>query len=63
MYGYDTFMINEDYAWGYHSTKKHYARVKNANGLYSSSWEKAGKTASIEVRHSGSSIVYFCNWN
>ena len=28
-YGYNTLAINEDYAHAYHSTKDHYAYVKN----------------------------------
>ena len=34
-YGYNTLAINEDYAHAYHSTKDHYAYVKNGNGSFS----------------------------
>lgn len=33
-YGYNTLAINEDYAHAYHSTKDHYAYVKNGNGSF-----------------------------
>ena len=36
-YGYNTLAINEDYAHAYHSTKDHYAYVKNGNGSFSGS--------------------------
>ena len=37
-YGYNTLAINEDYAHAYHSTKDHYAYVKNGNGSFSVSY-------------------------
>ncbi len=57
-YGYNTVAINEDYAHAYHSTKGHYAYVKNSRGSFSGSNAKKGKTSKIEVRHKGSSITY-----
>lgn len=56
-YGYNTAAINEDYTHTKHSTTSHTAIVKNANGQYSDNDTK-GNWAGIEVRHSGSSIVY-----
>lgn len=57
-YGYNTFAINEDYAHAYHSSKKHYAYVKNSNGSFAGSNVRDGKWSKIEVTHKGSSITY-----
>ena len=57
-YGYNKAAINEDYAHGYHATKTHYASVSNSNGSHTSGNVGKGKTAKIEVRHSGSNISY-----
>lgn len=57
-YGYNTVAINEDYAHAYHSTKSHYAYVKNGKGSFSGSNVKAGKWSKIEVTHKGNSITY-----
>lgn len=35
-YGFNTALINEDYAHGYHNTLDHYSSLKNKNGNYSS---------------------------
>lgn len=57
-YGYNTFAINEDYAHAYHSTKSHYAYVKNGNGSFSGSNVGKGKWSKIEVTHKGNTITY-----
>lgn len=61
-YGFNTVLINEDYAWAYHTKREHSAEVGNAKGAYTSGKKKAGKVAKIEVRHSGSSIQYQNTW-
>lgn len=61
-YGYNTFLINEDYAWAYHSQKEHSAEVGNARGAFGSEKKAAGKEAKIEVAHSGTSIQYQNTW-
>ena len=48
-YGYNTLAINEDYAHAYHSTKDHYAYVKNGNGSFSGSNVGKGNWSKIEV--------------
>lgn len=57
-YGYNTFAINEDYAHAYHSSKKHYAYVKNGKGSFSGSNKSKGKWSKIEVTHKGTTITY-----
>lgn len=59
-YGYNTFLINEDYAWAKHNTKSHYAAIKNGKGWHTGSGKAAGKTSKIEVTHKGSTVSYFC---
>ena len=57
-YGYNTLANNEDYAHAYHSTKDHYAYVKNGNGSFSGSNVGKGNWSKIEVAHKGNSITY-----
>lgn len=57
-YGYNTRAINEDYAHAYHSTKKHYAFLKNGKGSFSGPNKGKGSWSKIEVAHNGSSIIY-----
>lgn len=59
-YGYNTFLINEDYAWAKHNTKSHYAALYNGSGWHTGSGKSAGSTSKIEVTHKGSSIKYYC---
>lgn len=33
-YGFNTAFINEDYAWAKHSTKSHFASLKNGKGFF-----------------------------
>lgn len=61
-YGYNTTAINEDYAWANHSTKSHYSSVKNSNGWHTGPSEKSKSISKIEVKHSGSSLTYRCNY-
>lgn len=57
-YGYNTTFINEDYAHAYHSTKSHYAYLKNGKGSFSGSNKAKKKWSKIEVTHNGSKITY-----
>ena len=57
-YGYNTVLINEDFAWAYHSKREHSAIVSNKRRAFMSSKKKKKKTAKIEVRHKGSYIQY-----
>lgn len=62
VYGYNTTLINEDYAWAYNTTQTHWAELYNDNGLHSGDEASAGNVSKIEVRHSGKSITYYCIW-
>lgn len=59
-YGYNTFLINEDYAWAKHSTLSHYAAIYNSKGWHTGPGKSAGKTSKIEVTHNGDTIYYYC---
>ncbi len=61
-YGYNTALINEDYAHGYHANKKHYTSISNGNGSHVSGNASKGNLAKIEVTHKGSSITYSMNF-
>lgn len=62
IYGYNTFLVNEDYSWAYHTSNRHSAIVKNSNGAFMSAKKPAGSDAKIEVTHSGSFIEYQNTW-
>ena len=57
-YGYNTTWINEDYCHAIHDSFDHIAALSNGNGGFSSSIKGAGNWAKIEVRHSGTAILY-----
>lgn len=61
-YGYNTVLINEDFAWANHSTRDHTAEVKNDKGAFGSSKQPKGKVAKIEVSHKGISVQYQNTW-
>ncbi|MED5050691.1 hypothetical protein P9850_02250 [Anoxybacillus rupiensis] len=56
-YGFNTDFINEDFTHTKHSTTRHIAKVRNANGTFSDQ-DSAGNWAGIEVTHSGSTVYY-----
>jgi len=62
VYGYNTFLINEDYSYANHSDNAHYASLRNGNGSFSGPNKSAKSESKIEVTHSGSSITYMCNY-
>lgn len=64
VYGYNTEMVDEDYAWGYHAQKSHYAALKNGSGWHSGSAKSGGSISKIEASHynNGSGFVYQVNW-
>lgn len=62
VYGFNTTLIDEDYAWAYHSTRSHWAEIHNGNGVHYGDEVTAGNVSKIEVRHNGSSITYYCIW-
>lgn len=56
VYGYNTFLINEDYS---HSNKKYsQAYLTNANGTHRANAALYTTWSKIEVTHAGTSIVY-----
>lgn len=62
MYGFNIFLIDEDTCYAYNDNARHYAKIRNGNGVHTSSSKKAGRAAKIEVTHSGSSVSYSCEW-
>lgn len=58
-YGFNTFLVHEDYAWATHSTKSHYAAIVTSNGTYSGPTKSAGSTSKIEIAHLAYEIEYF----
>lgn len=60
LYGYNTFLINEDYAKANHATNVHYAYIKNGSGIHVGSSAVAAVFSKVEVRHSGATVEYCC---
>lgn len=55
-YGFDTFLINEDYV---HSNRKYsQAYIKNADGTFKGRAALYTSGSSKEVKHSGSTVTY-----
>lgn len=57
-YGFNTTLINEDYAYGHHMTKKHTAIVSNGGGSFSGPNSGANVASNIEVTHKGTNVSY-----
>lgn len=56
VYGYNTFLINEDYS---HSNKKYsQAYLTNANGTFKGKAAFTTSWSKIEVTHAGNNIIY-----
>ena len=56
-YGFDKFLIDEDYAHTLHNSLHHTATVTNANGSYSDD-AGAGNWAKVDITHSGATVSY-----
>lgn len=61
-YGYDTTLINEDYAYADSNGYQHRSKIVNGNGTYygPKKWANDGYS-NKEVRHGGSTVKYYCN--
>ena len=60
-YGYDTTLINEDYAYANSIGYIHRSKLTNGKGTYYGPKKAAnGGYSDIEVRHNGKSIKYYC---
>ncbi len=63
-YGYNTFAINEDYAWANHSTKTHHAMVSrvggSSQGAFNGPSRPAGTVAKKEITHMSPEVFYHC---
>lgn len=62
-YGYNTFLINEDYCWASCNSYAHYASVHNGNGSHDGPWASPGKVSKKEVTHNGTRVSYYCYIN
>lgn len=61
-YGFNTALIDEDLAYAYHSNSQHNAKIKNGSGTTVGPTKKAGVWSNKEVRHSGGTVTYYCEW-
>ena len=61
-YGFNTWLVNEDYAWARHNTRSHYAVLKNGSGWHTGSGKKAGATSRVDVTHKGTYVTYSLNY-
>ena len=57
-YGFNTALINEDYAYAYTDGAIHRSRIINDNGTHNGPWVVANEWSDKEVTHSGTSIKY-----
>ncbi len=61
-YGFNTTLINEDYAYAYTNGDIHRSRIVNGNGTHNGPWKAANVWSDKEVVHSGNSITYRHIW-
>jgi hypothetical protein len=57
-YGFNTTLINEDFVHSFHPSDKIDAKLKNANGTFTASWNPVLGIYAKEVTHSGSTVSY-----
>lgn len=57
VYGYNTFLIDEDYAHAFNSAVPVHATIINGNGTFYKSGDP-GEWAKLEVVHKGYEVVY-----
>lgn len=57
-YGYNTFLINEDYTWTTSAQYFHKAMVQNPNGVFYGDEKDSMHTSKIEVTHRGTTPAY-----
>ncbi len=61
-YGYNTRLINEDYAYANSNGYEHRSKIVNGNGTYYGPSKFANEGWSDqEVTHKGSTVKYYCN--
>lgn len=60
-YGFDTYLIDEDFCYSIYS-KSHTAAISNGNGGHETGYVAGGSWAKLEVRHSGSAVWYGMNY-
>lgn len=59
IYGFNTFLIDEDYCWAY-ADEVHWAELHNGNGHHVGLGATAGKRSRVDVTHSGDEVTYYC---
>lgn len=50
-YGYNTWMVHEDYAWANHSNNTHKGMIVTTNGTYNGPNKGASSVSKIEIPH------------
>lgn len=61
-YGFNTFLIDEDYCWAEQKQLFHFGTLRNGKGWHDGPLKAPGNVSKIEVTHNGSSIYYACYW-
>ena len=61
-YGFHKGISSKDVAYANHSKDKHNSAIKNGSGRSVGPTKNAGTWSDLEVKHSGSSITYYCEW-
>ena len=59
-YGFNTFLIHEDYAWANHSTKTHHAYLATTNASAPGPSKGPGSVSKNEITHLSYENFYFC---
>lgn len=62
-YGFNTFLVDEDYAWSVHDSTAHNAAIKNGDGWHLPTLPSLPTfTSKVEVEHSGTHVYYACEY-
>ncbi len=61
LYGFNTFLINEDTCTAYHDNYWHNSAINNGSRFVGPS-KAPGWASSKQVTHAGTSVSYYCEW-
>lgn len=58
-YGFDTFLIHEDFAYAYSNGSHHASKVRHDGHSHYGPWKWANDWSDLEVMHDGSTVYYY----
>ncbi|MEG0304523.1 MAG: hypothetical protein RR635_02375 [Oscillospiraceae bacterium] len=61
-YGFNTFLVNEDYLFGRSTKYSHTASLKQGTQIVKTDFAEAMTSSDIQVQHSNNSVTWMVSW-